>query len=796
MSRNVHAHACVPARLPALLLVSKVAYVCNTALRHDVCAYMSWLKHGRDRVAMMDNPAHPTGQEANKKDKEDKKKNKKEKKKEKKEKKKKEKKEKKEKEARESKGVDPWVSALAAEICPAKAVEPAAESAEAHGASSSAAAPEPPDPAELSPASLRKLKRARQAEPSASSNSPTPAASAAPVTSTPPALAAPVQSPLAPTAALPAASAAPAAASPEPSAPSAPSPAMAASAAFAGSVGPVSAGSPRPVRSSLPGKGAGNGDGPGKGSGQGASNGAGKGPGPGHAPGQGAGPAGVAPQAPVNEPRADAAASAGAALAARADLPAAAAASGEVPNPVGPPGGDLSAAAAAAGEASNPEGPPGGDFSAAVAATNDVPNPEGFPGGDLAAAVAATGNVSNSQGPVSGAEAAAGDITPNPQGAPVAKTPVETGGSAASTPPNANQYEVPQAIVEAVMSATFPSEMGDQGWRDRLQGRMRRALGRPDASPSFLAKWAEAKKDRSGKATWGLLKEWLQDPGVAMVMTTETRVREESSFKEGLFELVSRPELEMRFQCDRFPTRKSYVDKLISGAKGKPVPHPSFPKDKAWKQYKLLKSSVEGARTSAATVQSLSATAEIPSASAEGRQFAMAAADRFDELPDPVMTEATADDGDDNGSDDGDSRKRKRKTPKEKPPPTPDQLALAERKKTLKMYHSKLEKSLQSARLARSKMQEAAKAAPGSRASASADGSESMALATLSPLDEALLQNLNTILEEMQTMDNGVQLAMVSVADPVPDADDVAGLVFRAAADVRSATDRLKALSR
>jgi hypothetical protein len=187
--------------------------------------------------------------------------------------------------------------------------------------------------------------------------------------------------------------------------------------------------------------------------------------------------------------------------------------------------------------------------------------------------------------------------------------------------------------------------------------------------------------------------------------------------------------------------------------------------------------------------QRLTAQADIPS---EAREFAAAAATRFNEVPAPfpVTTEgdnqtAQADGGDDDDDDDGTGRRRRKaRVAKAKAEPTAEQRALADRKRTLQAQHRKLEKQCINIRACKAKfasLGDSASADSGDRAQA------------LSPLDAAIAQNLTTILDELTVLDEATQIAVVSRAE-APNTDAVLSALRRATADVKSADDRLKAL--
>ncbi len=326
---------------------------------------------------------------------------------------------------------------------------------------------------------------------------------------------------------------------------------------------------------------------------------------------------------------------------------------------------------------------------------------------------------------------------------------------------NIGLYKVSEEDAAAVRNATSAADL-DRVIKCRLLVASR-CMKKPTACPDWLLRWGEAKKDGKGRETWSMLQEWVADPSCAYARFRESHTRNESRYVEATWELVSVAELNMRFQTDIYPARADHVKKLVAGAMGKPTWHPQYPKDPEWKQYRILKQTIDGNRNESGRSSEFSVETSLDSASAE---MTAAAVERMrGELP-PALVSAAAET-------DGTGRPLKPK--KTVVPKTEEQLAAANRKKNLTAGQAKVRKTITTI----TKLVDELTAAALSAA------------AELSPMDQAMIHNLKNLLTELQQSDNDYLQCALDVGTTLP---ELANLWTRQLADCKSATVRIKAL--
>jgi hypothetical protein len=106
---------------------------------------------------------------------------------------------------------------------------------------------------------------------------------------------------------------------------------------------------------------------------------------------------------------------------------------------------------------------------------------------------------------------------------------------------------------------------------------------------------------------------------------------------------------------------KEHVQKLLKGAKGKPVKHPQFPKDKTMQLYKVLSSAVQGVKRSFTDRTGYEAKGKAPAIGNIAENLQAAAEKDRKKIPKINMV------GENGGSDDEDGDGKKKKNPKKEP---------------------------------------------------------------------------------------------------------------------------------
>ena len=84
-------------------------------------------------------------------------------------------------------------------------------------------------------------------------------------------------------------------------------------------------------------------------------------------------------------------------------------------------------------------------------------------------------------------------------------------------------------------------------------------------------------------------------------------------------------DLERLYHVDRFPTRSEWVDDVLHGARGRPMEHPDHPDSERHALYRVLKSVVDGCRSTSVVEQGLGLTIDTGAAPEHARIVAAAA---------------------------------------------------------------------------------------------------------------------------------------------------------------------------
>ena len=118
----------------------------------------------------------------------------------------------------------------------------------------------------------------------------------------------------------------------------------------------------------------------------------------------------------------------------------------------------------------------------------------------------------------------------------------------------------------------------------------------------------------------------MEDTSFGGIVVYERHARREEVFDETQYHRVSRVDLGRLFQTDRFAHRNEWIDDVIRGARGSPIPHPDYPGSKEHELHRVLKSVVDGKRNSNFFEQGLGLDAAV---APQHAQLAAAAAEQL-----------------------------------------------------------------------------------------------------------------------------------------------------------------------
>ena len=162
-------------------------------------------------------------------------------------------------------------------------------------------------------------------------------------------------------------------------------------------------------------------------------------------------------------------------------------------------------------------------------------------------------------------------------------------------------YDVPPEVLARVRQATsYTHDLGKKE-KDLLTAAVKRGLERPECPPEALARWAEDHNQNR----LHFLKEWVEDTSFASLLVCERHTRREEHFDETLYYRVTKVGLFRQFEADRFAWRKDWVTDVLRGARGQPIDHPDYPGEEDYKLHRVLKSVIDGQRTSGVREQGL-----------------------------------------------------------------------------------------------------------------------------------------------------------------------------------------------
>ena len=156
-------------------------------------------------------------------------------------------------------------------------------------------------------------------------------------------------------------------------------------------------------------------------------------------------------------------------------------------------------------------------------------------------------------------------------------------------------YRIPADVLARVREAIQIDDL-DKKTKDQLAAAIRRGTSVAECPPEVIARWAEARQNPAERMSF--FKEYVEDTSFGGVVVYERHARREEVFDETQYHRVSRVDLGRLFQTDRFGHRKEWIDDIIRGARGPPIPHPDYPGSKEHELHRVLKSMVDGARNS------------------------------------------------------------------------------------------------------------------------------------------------------------------------------------------------------
>jgi hypothetical protein len=159
----------------------------------------------------------------------------------------------------------------------------------------------------------------------------------------------------------------------------------------------------------------------------------------------------------------------------------------------------------------------------------------------------------------------------------------------------AQSYKVPADVLARVRGAVQIDDL-DKKTKDQLAAAIRRGTAVAECPPEVIARWAEARQNPAERMSF--FKEYVEDTSFSGVVVYERHARREEVFDETQYHRVSRVDLGRLFQTDRFGHRNEWIDDIIRGARGPPVPHPDYPGSKEHELHRVLKSVVDGKRNS------------------------------------------------------------------------------------------------------------------------------------------------------------------------------------------------------
>jgi len=185
------------------------------------------------------------------------------------------------------------------------------------------------------------------------------------------------------------------------------------------------------------------------------------------------------------------------------------------------------------------------------------------------------------------------------------------------------RYNVPTDVRARVQGAVKIDDL-DKKTRDLLASAIKRGTQVEECPPEVIARWNEARQNPAERMSF--FKEFVEDSSFGGIVVFERHARREEVFDETQYHRVNRVELGRLYQTDRFPHRTEWIDDVIKGARGVPLPHPDYPGSKEHELHRVLKSVVDGKRNSNFFEQGLGLDSAVAPQNAE---LAAAAAEQL-----------------------------------------------------------------------------------------------------------------------------------------------------------------------
>ncbi len=226
-------------------------------------------------------------------------------------------------------------------------------------------------------------------------------------------------------------------------------------------------------------------------------------------------------------------------------------------------------------------------------------------------------------------------------------TPAAAGVFDGPSVPTTPFFHIPEHEAQLVLTAATAADV-PVDVRNKLQLTMGRDMRKQGVPGHVLARWADAKRDRTGKASLLFLQEWVSDKSFGTLLAREKSERVASTFLQapcsftvswvylacsacacmclscihlfctrmymsaGQEEYIwaTREDLMRDYSGYGRPEGKEYVDRLLAHSK-QSRPHPLFPKDREMRLHKVLGRVSEGRSASSTSTRGYELVAEV-----------------------------------------------------------------------------------------------------------------------------------------------------------------------------------------
>ncbi len=172
--------------------------------------------------------------------------------------------------------------------------------------------------------------------------------------------------------------------------------------------------------------------------------------------------------------------------------------------------------------------------------------------------------------------------------------PASAGGT-----PSTRAYNIPEDALVRINEASRMKDLSPRT-RSKLHMALNRQMDNPAAAvpAEIIAKWASAKKDKSGKLQLDFLREWSKDTASFSGITiTQAHSQKQETYSTSERRWFTRGGLIAELNAWGSEEGRAYAEKLLAAAKVS-RPHPDFPRDRSMRMYHILASAVDGVRMS------------------------------------------------------------------------------------------------------------------------------------------------------------------------------------------------------